>query len=154
MDAGRVAALGAFEMIRGSIPQLECRIDRAPRQVELAMEIPAQAGLLFDVELNLQNEDELHLCASALWVGWFPCTDAEVTRAFVDAVCGLLAGRYRILEHHRGRRVVKAELQRPTAHGWETLTGNSWMGLPWPRKRLLVVQNASFEAAASETGEV
>ena len=74
-----------------------------------------------------------------------------MTAGFVDAVCGLLEGRYRILEHHRGRRAVKAELQRPSvgvgARGWETITSNSWMWLPWPSKRLLVVQNASFDGA-------
>lgn len=152
MADGTAAALGAFEEIRRAFPQLTCRVDRAPEHVELAMTLPAQAGLLFDVELTLQNEDELHLVASALWVGWFPCTDPAMCGSFVDAVCGLVDGRYRILEHHRGRRAVKAELQRPAeggeARGWETITSNSWMWLPWPPKRLLVVQNARFDGAA------
>ena len=148
MSDGKAAALDAFDEIRRRCAPLRCHLDRDPAQVELALTLPAQAGLLFDVELTLQNEDELHLVASALWVGWFPCTDPAVRGVFVDAVCGLVAGRYRILEHHRGRRAVKAELQRPVeepgARGWETITANSWMALPWPPKRLLVVQNAPF----------
>lgn len=151
MTGGRDAALEAFDEIRRRCPRLRCDLDRSPEHVELVMRLPAQAGLLFDVELMLQNDDELHLVASALWVGWFPCTEPEVRESFVDAVCGLLAGRFRILEHHRGSRAVKAELQRPAPDGvgaetgrWETITSNSWMWLPWPPKRLVVVQNAPF----------
>ncbi len=148
MSDAKDAALGAFEEIRSRCAPLRCRLDRDPAPIELAMTLPAQAGLLFDVELTLQNEDELHLVASALWVGWFPCTETAVRDAFVDAVCGLVAGRYRIVEHHRGSRAVKAELQRPAegegVRGWETIHSNSWMWLPWPRRRRLVVQNAPF----------
>ena len=50
------------------------KLDLHPNHVQLVMDIPAQPGLLFDVNLNLQNRDELHLQASTLWVSWFPCT--------------------------------------------------------------------------------
>jgi hypothetical protein len=105
------------------------------------MRIPAQPGLRFDVELNLQNRDELHVSAGALWVEWFPCTHPAEAEAYFDAVAGLLSGRLRILEHRRGTRAVKAELQRPSGSDWETIATWATLSLPWPRKTFVVVQN-------------
>ncbi len=142
MADAEAIALRVFEEIRAAFPELRSTVDRHPAEVELAMDFDAQPGLLFDVHLNLQNSDELHLNAAALWVSWFPCTEPDVTRAYLDSVCGLLAGRYRILEHRRGSRAVKAELQKPLGKVWETVTGVSYLSIPWPTKRLEVVQNA------------
>ena len=107
------------------------------------MEIPAQPGMAFPVDLNLQNLDELHLVASALWVEWFPCTDPKKVEKYFEAVSGVLSGQFRILEHWRGKRAVRAELQRPDAGGWETIA--NWLDvsvlIPWPRKTFKIVQN-------------
>ena len=103
MADAEAIALRVFEEIRAAFPELRSTVDRHPAEVELAMDFDAQPGLLFDVHLNLQNSDELHLNAAALWVSWFPCTEPDVTRAYLDSVCGLLAGRYRILEHRRNQ---------------------------------------------------
>jgi hypothetical protein len=137
-------ALATFERIRAAFPTLSMEVDLLPKHVDVAMRIPAQPGLLFDVDLNLQNLDELHLRASALWVEWFPCTKPQKVERFFEAVSGLLAGRLRILEHWRGRRRVKAELQRPTGEGWKTIA--NWtvlLSIPWPGKTYRVVQNSS-----------
>ena len=103
-------------------------LDFHHKYVDIAMDIPAQPGLLFDVHLNLQNVDELHL--------------KKVDRYF-EAVSALLSGQFRILEHWRGKRVVRSELQRPDGAAWKT-TAN-WLTLsaliPWPRKTFKVVQN-------------
>jgi hypothetical protein len=114
-------ALSTFEKIRATFPALSMKLDLAPAHVELAMDIPAQIGLSFDVDLNLQNRDELHLLASPFWVEWFPCTKPEKVDRYFEAVSGLLSGEFRILEHWRGRRPVKAQLQRPSRGGWVSL---------------------------------
>jgi hypothetical protein len=74
------------------------------------MDIPAQPGLSFKIDRNLQNVDECHLSASALWVEWFPCTNLKKVAQYFEAVSGLLSGRFRLLEHWRGRRAVKVRV--------------------------------------------
>lgn len=136
-------ALSTFERIRAAFPALAMNLDLRPEHVELAMVIPAQPGLSFPVDLNLQNLDELHLVASPLWVEWFPCTDSKKVEEYFEALSGLLSGQFRILEHWRGKRVVRAELQRPDGRGWKDMA--NWLTLsvliPWPPKTLKVVQN-------------
>ena len=94
--------LYTFEKIRAAFPTLTMSLVFDDPHVDLAMEIPAQPGLAFNLDLNLQF-DKLHLSASALWVEWFPCTKQERVDDFFEAVAGLLSGRHRILEHWRGR---------------------------------------------------
>lgn len=135
-------ALSTFERIRAAFPALVMNLDLHPTPVELALDIPTQPGLLFSVDLNLQNLDELHLSASRLWVSWFPCTNPKKVDSYFQAVSGLLSGEFRILEHWRGKRSVKAELQAPIHSGWKTIAGSSvLLSIPWPLKRVKVVQN-------------
>src|SRR5580765_4235390 len=118
------------------------KLNLHPAHMDLSTHIPAQPGLCFDVNLNLQNLDELHLSASALWVEWFPCTNLEKVAEYCEAVSGLLSGRFRISEHWRGGRVVKAERQRPDEGGWNTIAGWSiLLSIPWPQKSFKIVQN-------------
>ena len=135
-------ALSIFEKIRAAFPALTMNLDLHPKNVDLEMDIPAQAELLFRVHLNLQG-DELHLSASRFWVEWFPCTKPGKVDKYFEAVSGLLSGEFRILEHWRGRRPVKAQLQRPIRGGWESVA--TWSDVsaivPWPKKTLQVVQN-------------
>ena len=105
VDREQVIAL--LEGIRDAFPALRMDLRRDHPHLDLNVDVPAQPGLAFDVNLNLQG-DELHLSAGAFWPGRFPCTDPEVAERYRDAVSGLLSGRYRILEHLVGRRVVKA----------------------------------------------
>lgn len=135
-------AMSTFERIRAAFPALEMNLDLHHKHVELAMDIPAQPGLLFAVHLDLQNVDELSLSASALWVECFPCTNPKRVESYFDAVSGLLLGQYRILEYWRGNRAVKAKLQCPSKGGWETITGSSrLLFVPWPPRELKIVQN-------------
>ena len=130
--------------IRREFPDLRIDVTQGHPNYEVMADIPAQPPrLAFSVGINLQNHDELHLTASHLWVEWFPCGDEEVFQRFMQAVSGLLSGRYRILESFVGRRPVKAALQRPIDHdAWETVACWSDLGIlvPWKRTKH-VVQN-------------
>jgi hypothetical protein len=139
-------ALSTIERLRAEFPALSMEFDLQPEGVDLAVDIPVQAGLSFPVFLNLQNLDELCVQTSSLNVSWFPCTNPQNVEKYWEAVSGLLSGRFRILQHWRGKRVVKAELQQPTDEGWKTITGCSYLYsvMPWPPKRFKVVQNTLY----------
>ena len=133
-DENKDLAVQLFQRIQASFPSLNMELDLEPENVQVSLDIPKQDGLLFDVSLNLQNSDELHLNAGALWQEWFPCSDEAVSQQFFEAVSGLLSGTNRILEHRRGRKVIKAELQRSNDSGWETIARWSCLHLPLPLK--------------------
>jgi hypothetical protein len=146
--------LSTFERIRAAFPALVMNLDLHHKHVDLAMEIPAQPRLSFRVRLNLQNLDELHLSASALWVEWFPCTNPKRVDKYFEAVSGLLSGQFRILEHWRGKRAVKAKLQCPRNGGWKTVaTWSVLLSIPWPPKTLKVVQNLPTVGPAREPND-
>jgi hypothetical protein len=135
-------AFSTFERIRAAFPALAMKLDLYPKHVDLAMDIPAQPGLSFDVHLNLQNLDELCVEASAFWFEWFPCTKPKRVEEYFEAVSGLLSGQFRILEHWRGKQLAKAQLQRPSDGGWKTIaTRFMLLCIPWPQKTFKVVQN-------------
>jgi hypothetical protein len=111
--------------------------------VELSITLPIQPGLKQKVWLCLQNIDELHFSVGNFWLEWFPCTNPDRVREYVEAVCGYLSGEYRVLEHYRGKRCVKAELQAPAAADWKTIGTWSRLSLPIPwEKSFNEVRNA------------
>src|SRR5262249_12437409 len=114
VDVDEVARL--FESIQLAFPHLTMRLDRQHPHVDLNMDIPSQPGLLFNVNINLQG-DELHLDVGALWLEWFPCTDADVVARFREAVRGVLLGTFRIVEHLRGARAVRPSCRSRRATG-------------------------------------
>jgi hypothetical protein len=120
----------AFARIQASFPQLTF-VETQHAQVDLNIEIPAQPALRHAVNLNLQG-DELHFHVCSFWVEWFPCGDPSKVEAFVSAVSGFLSGRYRLLEHYRGSRCVRAELQEPKQDGWNTVACWSRLHIPIP----------------------
>ena len=131
----------AVERIRQTFPNLRIEIASDHPHVNASLDIPAQPGLAFDVNINLQN-DELHLSAGEFWVEWFPCGDTAVFENFMDAVIGLLSGRYRILEYLVGSSTARAQLQRPSTVGWETIATRSTplIFIPW-RRSTRVIRN-------------
>ena len=140
-----------FSRIQEAFPTLETRIySEDPR--DLCMEILRQDGLLFDVFLKLQNDDELHLRAGYFGSEWIPCTDEIKAKAYVDAVCGLLSGEYRIVEYYQGGKPVKAELQDLGLNGWETLAlkYSLTFPLPWQEKSTKILQNKKVQANPAE----
>jgi hypothetical protein len=113
----------AFERIANEFPHLKTRIyNKAP--VDLAMDILKQEGLKFDIWLNLQD-DELYLNTANFILSWYPCTNAEYVDLYIDAVCGLVSGKYRILEHRRWKWVARSELQVADGEIWKTVGRSS-----------------------------
>ena len=109
------------------------KLDTHHPHLDVNMDIPKQPGLAFDVNLNFQNSDELHLSAGHFWLEWFPCGDDKVVKAYREAVCGVLSGTFRILEYYRGNKAIKAQLQMPDGEGWKTIgTWATWsLPIPW-----------------------
>src|SRR6266568_1928091 len=92
----RDVATAVFERLRIAFPKLRMELRLEDPNVDITMEIPAQAGLVFKVNVNLQG-DELHLrVGDHLWVEWFPCSDSGKVEEYEDTVKGILAGRYRV----------------------------------------------------------
>src|SRR5204862_5730640 len=98
MSDTRPVQLARFEetvdSIRREFPQLKIDANRNHAHVHALTTIPAQPGLQFEVSINSQNCDELHLCASHLWLEWFPCGEQSNFDGFIQSVLGLLAGSY------------------------------------------------------------
>lgn len=132
----------AFERIREAFPTLEVVEDTAA-PVEISLNIPVQPGMKHRMNLNLQNVDELHLSVGSFWLEWFPCTDSAKVDSYVEAVTGFISGQLRVLEHYRGKRCIKAELQAPANGGWNTIGTWSTLSFPIPwRIEQRVVSNA------------
>jgi hypothetical protein len=131
-QAERKAFRAAVEAIRSRFPHLDAALGESRPNVDAFFELPSQDGLRFPISVNLQG-DELHLNAGAFWCSWFPCTDSERANAFVEAVCGLISGEYRIVEYRRGgleQKALKALLQRPEGVDWATVATYSTLHLP------------------------
>ena len=127
------AAKAAFAEIASRFPHLRI-IEEADVPIRISLDLPVQPGLKHRVWLGHQNEDELNFGVGPFWCDWFPCTSEEKRRDYVEAVTGFLSGRYRILEHWRADACFKAQLQRPSDGGWETIATWSKARLPSFRK--------------------
>ena len=130
-----------IDIVREQFPDLEIRIVRDHPHVEAVAEMPRQSGLDFDVHINLQNCDEMHLCVSNFWGEWFPCGDERIFEQYMDALTGVLSGEYRIVEKSVFGEHAIARLQRPKAVGsWETAYTSSTLSvlIPWFRTTRIV----------------
>lgn len=121
------AGLSALVEIGKIFPNLTIKINEEDPNVDIMMDIPKQQGLDFDINLNLQNIDELHLSVDKLWMCWFPCTVEENKAGFIDTVTGLITGKYRILETLRGESIVKAELQFQENGEWISISSGQYI---------------------------
>jgi hypothetical protein len=123
-------ARSVFAEIANRFPSLKM-IENVGEQVEISITIPAQPGLSHEVWLCLQNRDELHFYVGSFWLEWFPCTKHDRVEAYLNAVTGFLSGKYRVLEHYRGERCYKAQLQKPEDGRWQTIGtwGTIWIPL-------------------------
>src|SRR5512147_425907 len=95
----RQIAIDTFNRIQATFSQLTMTLELHHPHVDINMDIKKQTGLDFDVNLNLQNIDELHLSAGSFWVEWYPCDEPHKVEEYFSAVKGLLSGEYRIREH-------------------------------------------------------
>jgi hypothetical protein len=122
----------AFDEIARRFPHLYMVKDEGI-PVAPSITLPVQPGLRQEVRLYLGDNDELNIIVGYFSGEWFPCTDPAKVEAYISAVCGYLSGAYRVLEHYRGKRCVKAELQEPITNGWGTIYTwtEVWPPIPW-----------------------
>jgi len=140
-DETKQSAIELFERLQAEFPQLVMEISREDPDVEASVTIRQQTGLAFDVYLNLQNDDELHLCAGKFWCSWFPLSKPAIVQNYHDAVAGILSGRNRVVEYVRRCRAVGADLQTQHENGWETVAKSRGSLLPviwFSEKRILI----------------
>jgi hypothetical protein len=139
------AGLGIFKEIKKLYLNLEMQLDEENPNVDIMMIIPKQKGLDFEICLNLQNIDELHLEVGKLWMCWFPCTERENKNDYLNTLNGLITGKYRILETIKGNKVVKAQLQLPMNGEWiSKSSGLMTFSFPSFRRRSFnIIQNTN-----------
>ncbi len=111
---------GVFAEIARRFPALKM-VENSGDPVEISITMPAQPGLSHKVWLCLQNQDELGFSAGHFYVEWFPCTKPEKVTKYLDAITGFLSGNCRILEHYRGKKCYKAQLQKADGDRWRTI---------------------------------
>ena len=144
MPAGSALELAkeAFKLIEHNFPDLAIE-DDIQDAVELSFTFPIQEKLKYEVNLNLQNNDELHFSVSNFWCEWFPCTKSDCREDYIDAVIGFLSGKYRIVEYYKGTKCTKAKLQKPVDKTWKTIATSSHLHfyIPWHIKQQKIIQN-------------
>jgi len=118
-------------------------VENQGEPVEISITMPVQPGLSHKVWLCLQNQDELGLGVGRFYCEWFPCTKAEKAERYLDAVTGFLSGKYRIVEHYRGKTCYRAKLQKPEGDRWRTIANWATIWIPlWSRKTLKELRNS------------
>ena len=131
----------ALRAIKTSFPWLAVNELSDHPQLEAFAELPIQPGLSLPIQINLQNNDELHLVVSNLWVEWFPCTNAIKRDAFIRAVIGLVIGELEIEETYILGRPAMATLRarlNTNGHSYLARWSNLLTLLPLPRSRRIV----------------
>ncbi len=119
-----------FQEIQSEFPNISMQIDKEHEHVELNIDIPKQNGVNYPINLNLQNEDELHFSVRNFWFENFPCTDPVKVAEYKEIVIGYIQGKYRIVEYFKGKKAYKAYLQEPQNDKWSTIA--TWYRLSWP----------------------
>ena len=131
-----------FKEIQGHFPELTMTMNYEDENVHLTMNIPKQNGIDFEININLQNEDELHLSTDYIWCQFFSADSEELVRKFYDSVVGLIDGEYRILQFVKNDKVYKVFLQKPNGDNWITIyKGYERIKMPWTIVKQNVIQN-------------
>lgn len=142
MNHNLIIAETCFKKIRESLLQLEMEIDYEPDHVELSMDIFEQPGLDFDINLNLQNNDELHISTKHIDCALFPADSENVAKEFSNWVIGLVNGNYRIVKYSKNGKLFKANLQRPEGKNWKTVyTEFNSLKMPWISAKQEIIIN-------------
>jgi hypothetical protein len=132
-------------LLQQRFPSLSIQVQLEHPHLHANLDIVKQPGLDFNININLQNRDELHLSASEFWGEWFPWGDQAVFDEFCDAALGVITGEYRIVERYVFGRYCTGALQKPVARqGWKTIYSHSNLNaiIPW-RSTERIVQNLS-----------
>lgn len=134
-------ARSVFAEIGRRFPSLNM-VENHDDPIEISITMPVQSGLAYEVWLCLQNNDELGFSVGHFSFEFFPCTKPDRVQEYVDAVSGFLSGEYRILEHYRGTKCYRAQLQKPEGDDWRTIA--SWVTIwipPFFKKTLRELRN-------------
>ncbi|MBY0224604.1 MAG: hypothetical protein K2Q28_02220 [Hyphomicrobium sp.] len=141
LSAGSDAAHQLIATLAKRCPDLEI-VPSEHSAGELGWNIPVQQGLTTELWLSFSNNDEMHFSLENFRISFFPCTDSIEGEKFVDAVSGFIDGTYQIIEHYRGSRCVRADLQKPNGDEWETIASSSRLHWPLPyRKTFKTIKN-------------
>ena len=146
----------AIDRIRSAFPWLLVELAREHPDIHASAELPRQAGLDFDVGINLQNADELHLTVGEhFWMEWFPCGEQRVFEGFIAAALGVISGEFRVVERYVFGRAVSAQLQRPDGTGgWRAVARWANLGFLLPAPRTTRILRNDQNRAPSETRHV
>ena len=141
-DSNTLQAQRLFESIADELGLDVVTTESYP--VELYMKFPTQTRLRAGFSLMLENEDELHFCVGHYRKAYFPMDDPKVLQLFRSHVLGFVAGEYRVLEHFRGQRFKRAELQCRKGLEWTHENGNISIDLlGWFRRGSRLVNEIS-----------
>jgi len=131
-----------FKEIQNDFPNLTMIMDYDNENLDLSIDIPKQNGIDFEINLNLQNEDELHISTDYIWCQFFSADSEELVKKFYESAIGLINGEYRILQFVRNDKVYKSFLQKPNGNNWETIyRGYERIRMPWTTVKENVIQN-------------
>ena len=131
-----------FKEIQNHFPELSMTMDYKHQYVDLSMDIPKQNGLDFEINLNLQNDDELHISTDYISCQLFSAESQELVDFFCENVRGIIKVEYRILQFVRNDKVYKSFLQKPNGEKWETIyRGYQRFRFPWTKVNRNIIQN-------------
>jgi hypothetical protein len=122
-------ARAVFAEIAKRFPSLTM-VENFGDPVEISITMPVQPGFSQEVWLCLQNYDELGFRAGHFYNEWFPCTKSTRAEDYLHAVTGFLSGQHRILEHYRGGKCYRAQLQKSEGDRWRTIATWATIWIP------------------------
>jgi hypothetical protein len=132
-----------FEKIEKVFSELSMVWDFEHPHVQLSLDIPAQKGLDFSLNLNLQDDSELHISSKFIWCKLYSSEMESLSDYFYECVEGMITGKYRIVQNHRGLKMYNSLLQRPDEKGeWETIYRHiRRIRLPWVKTDQNIIRN-------------
>lgn len=140
-----------LDEIAAAFPQLRCRINRVPQNVDFYAEFPEQPGLAFRVAVHLDGDVVGLHAGEAYHQDFFPIS-AELLKKIGAYICGLISGEYRIVEY-RGQdsRAYRADLQQRTGLGWKAQSVWARLHLPRWSHHTRILHNRVEERENKET---
>ena len=132
-----------FERIQDNFPALTMNWIFDSPNVQLSLEIPAQSGLDFELNLNLQDDSELHISTNVIWCKLFSNDMKGLSEYFYDCVEGIINGEFRVVQNYHGKKMYNSLLQRPTENGdWKTIYRHiNKLKFPWTKTEKNIIQN-------------
>jgi len=135
----------SFKTIQEVFPNLTMNIVYTHEQLDLSMDIPKQPGLDFNINVNLQNIDEIHISTKYIHCSFFSAKSQYIVDMFYQAVQGLINGNYRIVQFHKRGKLYKSLLQCFKDNEWVTANTEFYkMSWPWTKYEKTIIQNKKY----------